>query len=400
MSNKYETDSRRIALTEITRKIHHMIPQRTVVTDQIGDYELRNGFLNNQKINRLIVYMRSSGCQWMLDDKKGGCFMCGHLAGTTQGEPINEKDYINQFDEIISQFDFDDTPMLCVYNAGSFFNNKEVPQNARSEIYKRINNIKEIKHVIFESRPEYITEDELLHINNTIDKNVEIGIGFESSSEYIRQICLNKGFYLDDYLRALEICKENDVSCLAYVLLKPPFLTESNAIQDTAKSIKWAFEKGVDVVSIEPVSVQKGTLVHLLYNMGIFRPPWIWSVLKVVEESHKDGHVIRIGGFEFFPPPSVCTHNCTSCNTFCIEAIENYNAANDISIINSIFNTDCKTCKQKWRDELENISTIEDNIDSFLSVYDDNILDKHVRNDLRSYPSNMLRIGVCGSAGV
>ncbi|MFH2059657.1 MAG: archaeosine biosynthesis radical SAM protein RaSEA [Pseudomonadota bacterium] len=377
-----------------------MIPSRTVKTDQIGDYELRHGFLNNKKIRRLIVYMRSSGCQWMLDDEKGGCFMCGHIAGTTQGEPISAENYIDQFTKIMDQFDFHDIPMLCVYNAGSFFNDKEVPRKARYEIYKRINKIDGIKQIIFESRPEYICAEELQLIQDTIDKRIEIGIGLESSNEKIRQVCLNKGFSLDEYLRAIEICKKHNVSCLAYVLLKPLFLNEQNAINDAVNSIKWAFEKGIDVISIEPVSVQKGTLVHLLYNKGFFRPPWIWSVLNVVRESHTEENVIRIGGFEFFPPPSVCVHNCPSCNEYLIDEIEKYNTTNNISSINSVFDMNCRTCKHKWMEEMKDTTTIEDNIDNFLAAYDDKDLEKYIRNDLRSYPNNILRIGACGSSNV
>ena len=32
-----------------------------------------------------------------------------------------------------------------------------------------------------------------------------------------------------------------------YVLLKPPFLTESEAIQDAIRSIDWAYDRGVDI---------------------------------------------------------------------------------------------------------------------------------------------------------
>lgn len=392
-----DNDQKRIALANILKDIHKRIPKQDINTLSIGDYEIRKGYTGGKKITRLIIYMRSSGCKWMIDEKFGGCFMCGHLAGTTQGIKVSVNDYINQFDNIISSIKFSEIPMLCVYNAGSFFNNSEVPLEARQYIYKKINSINEIKHVIFESRPEFIIDDELKRLRDLIpDKKIEIGIGLESSDEYVRQVCLNKGFSLNDFLNAMEIIKNNHISVLSYILLKPPFLTEKLAIENSINSIKWAFSKGVDVISLEPVSVQKYTLIHLLYNMNLFRPPWIWSVLEVIKNTHNNG-LIRIGGFEFFPPPAVCTHNCSTCNEICIDAIENYNATNDINFINETLKINCKTCKNDWLNSLNDINTIDDNIDLFLKEYEKIDIDNFLRNDFRHYPNNLLRMGICSS---
>ena len=62
--------------------------------------------------------------------------------------------------------------MLCVYNAGSFFNDNEIPKSARIKIYNLINNIRDLKHVIFESRPEFINDKELGLLKDIIDKTI------------------------------------------------------------------------------------------------------------------------------------------------------------------------------------------------------------------------------------
>lgn len=395
----YHDDPRRRAIVEITRSIHHSIPERTVDTASIGDYELRKGYLNSREITRLIVYLRSSGCQWMLDDSMGGCNMCGHLAGTTKGKTISASDYLVQFQSIVSQFDFSSIPMLCLYNAGSFLNDSEMPSESRKAIYESIDRIEGIEHVIIESRPEYVTKAALADLRSALDKHVEVGIGLESSSELVRQVALNKGFALSAFEEAIARCHEREVSALAYVLLKPPFLSEQAAIDDAVSSIHWAFDHGVDVVSLEPVSVQKGTLIHLLHNMQLYRPPWIWSVLSVIQRVHSRG-LVRVGGFEFFPPPTVCTHNCSACNELCIDAIECYNATNDIRVIDQALATDCKTCKADWEHTIRENSEMRDNIDAFLVTYDETAIQRFMRNDLRSYPSDLLRIGACGAPNV
>lgn len=384
----------------ILKEIHRNIPTVDINTFAVGDYELRKGFLGGEKIQRLIIYLRSSGCQWMLDDENGGCAMCGHLAGTTRGRKITVNEYKSQFDKIISQFDFSKIPMVCVYNAGSFFNDNEVSSEAREYIYKTLNAIGGVKHIIFESRPEYIDSEKLEMLKKYIpDKRVEVGIGLESSNEYIRQMCLNKGFKMDEFLKAISLLKKYQVFSLNYVLQKPPFLSEREAIEDSINSIKWAFNNGIDVVSLEPVSVQKNTLIHLLYKIGKYRPPWIWSVLSVIDKVGEMG-LVRIGGFEFFPPPSVCTHNCTVCNEVCINAIEDYNATNDIQIIRDTLAMGCSNCKREWEDQMNIDQSIETNIDLFLSTFDINTIPELLRNDFRNYPNNLMRIGGCGICSI
>jgi len=58
---------------------------------------------------------------------------------------------------------------------------------------------------------------------------------------------------------------------------------------------------------------------------------------------------------------------------------------------------ECKTCKHKWNEIIEKSVSINENIDSFLEAFEINQLEKLIRNDLRSYPSSLLRIGACGS---
>ena len=376
-------DLRRNKLGYIIKSIHRHIPRKQIDTRSVGNYEIRKGYLDGRKIKRLIIYMRSSGCQWMLEDN-GGCAMCGHLAGSTLGVPIKAEDYIQQFDNIISQITFADIPMLCVYNAGSFFNDKEMPIEARMHIYNSINKLKQIKHVIFESRAEFIRDHDMHYLRENLpDKRLEIGIGLESSNEFIREVCLNKGLDLNNFLDSLKVMKRYDINSLAYIVLKPPFLDEKPAIEDAITSINWAFKNGVDVVSLEPVSVQYYTLIHLLYNMKLFRPPWLWSVFEVIKNTGTNG-LIRIGGVEYFPPPSVSSHNCPSCNDFCVNAVEEYNTSNDLSIISNALKMECTTCKKIWEDSLQSISDVKDNIDNFLTTLDSSLIEKYMINEFEA----------------
>ena len=357
---------RKKLLGSVLKQVHNLAPSQQVNTLVSGSYEIKKGYIGSSSFKRLVVYLRSTGCQYMRDNENGGCAMCGHFVGTTRGRMVTVQEYSAQFQDIISKIDFTDIPMICVYNAGSFLNNEEISPDARRFIYKTINSMEDIKYVIFESRPEHINENKIREMRKFIpDKRIEIGIGLESSDPYVRDICLNKGLDVDILKQSLAIMKKYDIKCLGYVLLKPPFMNERLAIEDSVRSIKWAVELGFDVVSLEPVSVQRNTLIDLLYRMGEFRPPWIWSVMSVVMSAH-GLCPLRIGGFEFFPRPDVYTHNCPVCDEKCVNAIEEYNATGDVQVISDVFNAGCSNCKERWFLYLYDEESIADKVDQFI----------------------------------
>lgn len=112
--------------------------------------------------------------------------------------------------------------------------------------------------------------------------------------------------------------KKFNICSLAYVLLKPPFLTEKEAIDEAINSIKKATAIGFERISLEPMSVHRFTVVDALSLANNYRVPWFWSVIEVVEKC-KDINDIGIGGVGYFPPSDLQAHNhCKNdicCNT-------------------------------------------------------------------------------------
>ncbi|RKX76096.1 MAG: hypothetical protein DRP87_12810 [Spirochaetes bacterium] len=56
---------------------------------------------------------------------------------------------------------------------------------------------------------------------------------------------------------AVNLIEEYGFQSLAYILIKPPFLSEQEAIEEAIDTVKIAFELGFDAVSIEPLSVHE-----------------------------------------------------------------------------------------------------------------------------------------------
>jgi hypothetical protein len=359
--------NRKQELGIILNTIHSKVQSTDADVSVVPNFKIRNGFLNGQSVKRLIVHLRTTGCQWMLNDTNGGCTICGHFEKNPTISKIHGYDYTKHFDNIISNFEFSDIPIVCVYNTGSFFNTDEITANLRIHIYQKLNVIDEIRSVVFESRPEYITESVLRELKAKMpNKEIEIGIGLESCNDYIRNMCINKGVSTDDVFNAVYLLKQHGINPIVYVLLKPPFVSEKHAIEDAINTIEYVFYQGVETVSLEPLSVQKHTITDLMYSVGSYRPPWIWSVLEVVSSAWKKKYCIRIGGFEFVPSPYAYSRNCSICSNTAIEAIKSFNSTNDINLIRSALTLDCN-CKAEWLSQLKEPCSIKNSIDAFLS---------------------------------
>ncbi len=119
---------------------------------------------------------------------------------------------------------FKNHPVLCLYNMGSFLNDYEIPSKARKEILEIINKNKDIKKITLESRPEYVTKEHLEELKKLIpNKMIEIGMGLESSDDFVREVIINKGNILKDFKRTVKLIRVNKLNSLAYIQVKPPF---------------------------------------------------------------------------------------------------------------------------------------------------------------------------------
>ncbi len=65
-----------------------------------------------------------------------------------------------------------------------------------------------------------------------------MAIGLETSSDLIRKHSINKGFTFRDFVNAAEVAKVNGVAVKTYLMLKPPFLSEKQALEDIVTSVK------------------------------------------------------------------------------------------------------------------------------------------------------------------
>ncbi len=305
--------------------------------------------IGNMTGTALSLVLNTIGCTHARSDA-AGCTMCSYLLDGTSTPPTNEQ-LLNQFIMGMKKLDGLSEPLAVkLYTSGSFLDESEVPVSVRSDILTKIQEDDRLKQVVLESRPEYVTPSTMAHIRDCIpQKDVEIGIGLESVNDAIRSICINKGFSLSDFQQALTIARNHDIDVRAYVLVKPPFLTERDALEDSVETITKAIEMGVTTVSVNPVNIQKNTLVDRLWFRGVYRPPWLWTVVEVLNRAREQTDA---------KTPIICdpvaagkqrgTHNCGKCDKQIVKAIRTFSLKQDVAILKKLH---CD-CKKQWQHTL------------------------------------------------
>ncbi len=241
-----------------------------------------------------------------------------------------------------------DLAMLKVYTSGSFLDQREVPPECAAGIARHC--AEHGQRLLFESRPEFVT-DEALDAIAKEHGDLEIALGLESSNDCVLRESINKGFTFADYREAASRVKSHGMDVRTYVLLKPPFLSESEAIQDAKRTIHDASSYG-STLSLNPVNVQTGTLVEKLWKTWSFRPPWLWSVLEVLRST--DGLDRKIICDPTGGGRDRGAHNCGKCDEVVLDSLRTFSLSQDYRRLGQPF---CE-CRDRW----ESVLALEDSV--------------------------------------
>jgi archaeosine synthase beta-subunit len=281
--------------------------------------------LENRVVSSLTIILRTTGCKWKQ------CTMCGY---SSEGAPATGNELMSQFDHAMQRLS--DEKMVKIYTSGSFLDPDEVPVDVSEKILDALCK-RGIERLVIETRPEYVSSERVESFLSSID--TEFAIGLETSSDLIREKLINKGFSFQDFAQASQLIRDKGGRVKAYLLLKPPLLTEGHAIRDAISSAN-AARAYADIISLNLCNVQRNTFVERLWERGEYRPPWLWSALEVLTES---------------PGPVICDpvaagtkrgpHNCGLCDSAVAEAIRKYSLTQDSAIFDDL---DCR-CKEAWR---------------------------------------------------
>jgi len=296
-----------------------------------------------EQIQALTIILKTQGCSWA--QNHGGCIMCGY---TKDSSPISPPPSAleSQFAYALQKAQKAPVSVIKVFTSGSFFDENEIPLTTRQNMLKQLTKLPTLRNVIFETRPEYINQEILVDTKRILgDISLEIAIGLETSNDQIRETCIHKGFIYQNYVQAAKIIRSQNCSLRAYLLLKPPFLTEQEAIDDTIGSALAAVQDGATTISINPATVHNGTLLEQLWLQKWYRPPWLWSIHQILCEINEQlpPHVNVIchpvaGGKRRGP------HNCGHCDKRLLQAIRAFSLSQTLDALNVL---NC-ACKSQW----------------------------------------------------
>ncbi|WP_202318776.1 hypothetical protein [Archaeoglobus neptunius] len=118
--------------------------------------DIREEFYDGDCVKRLVVYLPSLGCEWAFWG--AGCNMCGHYLSQGFSVVLTPEEIFTAFIKTYKKYRLDRYSVINLYNNGSFFNDRELPEHIRLKILEKLSCCKKLKVVVVESRPEYISE--------------------------------------------------------------------------------------------------------------------------------------------------------------------------------------------------------------------------------------------------
>ncbi|MFM8360901.1 MAG: hypothetical protein ACKOET_20305, partial [Verrucomicrobiota bacterium] len=159
---------------------------------------------------------------------------------------------------------------LKLYNAGSFFDDGAIPAAEREVIGDLIRE-GAWRRVVVENHPR-LTDDRVGRWARGLGASrLEVAMGLETAHP-ATLARLNKGITLDDFQRAARVLGQAGLDLRVFVLVRPPFQDESEALEWACRSVDLAFECGARVVSLLPTRPGNGALEELA-RQGVFAPP-------------------------------------------------------------------------------------------------------------------------------
>jgi radical SAM enzyme (TIGR01210 family) len=156
---------------------------------------------------------------------------------------------------------------IKLYNSGSFFDPRAIPGEDYQPIARRVQHF---ERVIVECHPALVGKS-CLRFRDLLTGQLEVAMGLETAHPQILEK-LNKRMTLDQFSRAAEFLGRHEIRLRTFVLLKPPFLTETEALDWAKRSIDFAFDCGAIVVSLIPTRSGNGALDELA-KRDQFAPP-------------------------------------------------------------------------------------------------------------------------------
>jgi radical SAM enzyme (TIGR01210 family) len=180
---------------------------------------------------------------------------------------------------------------MKLYNAGSFFDPRAVPEVDYDAIAAALSGV---PHIVVESHPELVSErrgrvdrwlDALATTCQPADRRatLEVAVGLETVHPDALDR-LNKRFTVDGFRRAAAALVNRGIAVRVFLLISPPFVPGPEQDDWLRRSLDVSFASGATVVSLVPTRAGNGAMDELS-NLGWFRTPALADIERSIELS-------------------------------------------------------------------------------------------------------------------
>ena len=337
-------------------KIHHLVkaPENTPESISFREswdasrpvtvYKTPENLPDGTPCTAATVILRSKGCAWWW---KSGCTFCGYFNDVR--DDVSADDMFAQWDYAKKKTNqFEGCQMVKVYTSGTFFEDRENPPEWQEVVLKETAEMG--LHLVVEAQAQMCTPEKIEWVAAR-HPGCTVAIGLEAYDDSVLRFHVNKGFTTKQWHRAVEMLRENDLRVKTYLLFKPPFMSEGDALRHTTS---WLIDvaKYSDEVSVNPMNIQKNTIVDRIFRNKEYRTPWLWSLVEMIKQAHEgmDDVNCRIIVHPTAGGKIRGAHNCGSCDSEVVAAIERYSVSGDTAEFEHL---EC-SCESHWRAELDN----------------------------------------------
>ena len=316
-------------------KVHHLIkaPENTPesvsfreswdASKPVTVYKTPENLPDGTPCTAATVILRSKGCAWWW---KSGCTFCGYFNDVR--DDVTAEDMFSQWEfakETTNQFE--DCGMVKVYTSGTFFEDRENPPEWQDLVLRETAQMG--LHLVVEAQAQMCTPEKISWVAER-HPGCTVAIGLEAYDDKVLRFHVNKGFTTKQWHAAVQMLRDNNLRVKTYLLFKPPFMSEGDALVHTTSWLTNVAQYS-DEVSVNPMNIQKNTIVDRLFRNKEYRPPWLWSLVEMILRSHEHlgDESCRIIVHPTAGGKIRGAHNCGQCDSEVVAAIERYSVSGD-----------------------------------------------------------------------
>jgi radical SAM enzyme (TIGR01210 family) len=156
---------------------------------------------------------------------------------------------------------------IKLYNSGSFFDVRAIPNEDHGAIAALVGGF---DRIIVECHPALVGDD-CRRFKERLNGRLEVAMGLETAHPDVLAR-LNKRMTIEQFSAASAFLRREGIDLRVFILVKPPFMADGEALEWANRSLDFAFDCGATAAILIPTRGGNGALEELAAS-GEFSPP-------------------------------------------------------------------------------------------------------------------------------